>query len=73
MAPRVIKPEGFKHLDRVVDLVRFPILYLHWCWCWYWCFGEADKGSYLVRCKWHLHHPGYAYRARRPESRLAFG
>jgi hypothetical protein len=23
MAPRVIKPEGFKHLDRVVDLVSF--------------------------------------------------
>lgn len=24
MAPRVIKPSGFKHLDRVIDLVRFP-------------------------------------------------
>lgn len=23
MAPRVIKPSGFKHLDRVIDLVRF--------------------------------------------------
>lgn len=25
MAPRVIKPSGFKHLDRVIDLVRFQM------------------------------------------------
>jgi hypothetical protein len=24
MNPRVLKVEGFKHLDRVIDLVRIP-------------------------------------------------
>ena len=48
MNPRVLKEEGFKHLDRVVDLVRQPESSQS---------GSAETDTRtLVREAWHLHY-----------------
>jgi hypothetical protein len=57
--PRVLKESGFKHLDRVVELVRLK-----------YCIGSQYL-TYVVRERENLHHPRHAYRAWRPEPRLA--
>lgn len=68
MNPRVLKESGFKHLDRVVDLVSVSHNPLH---------GDtgirkwANHNGHIVRSTWDLYHPGHARRPRRPEPRLA--
>jgi hypothetical protein len=61
MNPRVLKEEGFKHLDRVVDVV-----------CDSSFLTTIVKLIWVVVCQTqYLHHPRYAHGARRPKSRLA--
>lgn len=62
MNPRVLKESGFKHLDRVINLVcnvpsRFHV--------------NATNTDSVVCEAFNLHYPRYAHRTRRPESRLA--
>ena len=64
MNPRVLKTEGFKHLDRVIDLVNyFLVLFM--------AFSLTRVKP--VREATNLHNLGHAHRARRTKSRLAFG
>ena len=64
MNPRVLKPEGFKHLDRVIDLVDcFLVLFVL----------PSLIRVHLVREARNIHNLGHAYRARRAKSRLALG
>lgn len=61
MDPRVLKELGFKHLDRVIDLVSSPRPRIYDCMVLSFLWAT-------VRCTWHLYHPGHARRTRRPES-----
>lgn len=56
MNPRVLKESGFKHLDRVIELVRFPL-------------PAASLLLTQTVCKVpHLHNPRYAHTPWRTES-----
>jgi hypothetical protein len=66
MNPRVLKESGFKHLDRVVELVSHSLHvsgYLSAPWC----------ANHLIVCeRKDLHYPGHAHCPRGSERRLAF-
>ena len=56
MNPRVLKQSGFKHLDRVIDLVSLLLL-----------LGRTVLMRCIVCKKRHIHYPRYAHCARWPE------
>lgn len=61
MNPRVLLESGFKHLDRVIDLVNsFGIQLI-----------RSDPNLALVCSRGNLHNPGYAYYPRMSKPRLA--
>jgi hypothetical protein len=60
MNPRMLKESGFKHLDRVIDLVCTPFKTKDW------------KLTEPVRQTQNLYYPRHAHHTRRPKSRLAF-
>jgi len=63
MNPRVLKVEGFKHLDRVIDLVsKTSSLVIN---------KLGNKLTSPVRPPPHLHNSRYAHPSRRAKSRLA--
>jgi len=62
MNPRVLKTEGFKHLDRVVDIVRDPV-----------CSVSKPSDTPSVREVQDLHNSGPPHSAWRSEPRLALG
>lgn len=59
MNPRVLKEEGFKHLDRVISLVR-PSSQLLRC-----------TNTSTVRKRRDIYYPRYAHSSRWPVSRVA--
>ena len=61
MNPRVLKKSGFKHLDRVIELVYFPLPTV-----------PAELTGCMAVCEAsYIHNPGYAHGAGRAEPRLA--
>jgi len=62
MNPFVIKEEGFKHVDRVIDLVSLTPIFAY----------EVSNCASLVRQIWHLHNSRSPRPSRWPKSRLAF-
>lgn len=63
MNPRVLKESGFKHLDRVVDLVSLVSYQL--------IYTRKLIVQSTVCGAWYIHNLGYARRAWGPEPRLA--
>ena len=61
MNPRVLKKSGFKHLDRVIELVYFPLPTV-----------PAELTGCMVVCEASdIHNPGYAHSSGRAEPGLA--
>lgn len=63
MNPRVLKESGFKHLDRVVDLVSLVSYEL--------MYAQKLIPQSTVCGAWYIHNLGHARCAWRPEPRLA--